>query len=359
MANTETQNAPPSPIVESGFISERYQRGVKVQGFADLAKPKIIFLGAARSFRPVGGVKIIMQQVAMLRAAGFNAYMLCDSGFPIWIDDDFVRFHARVLVSNRFAVSAEDALVLPESTSDQILSNTRDWPGRKILSAMNIVGLRPHSGRTISWDDVGAQGKIALSEFLQSAMKDEFGWSDVALIPPTISEDVFYPSNATKDKTILVSGRKNPATHANLRHLFQSDTETFGDFKWIDLENRSEFFVAEHLRRATLSVCIGGVEGFGVPPVEAMACGAIPCGYPGAHGPDEFITKDNGFWSETAKAEDIFETMKQAIKVKPKSQRHKKLLAAGKSTAARYKSAVAAEKLLEFWSEHAPKARIF
>ena len=98
MANVAVQQPPKRPKIESGLVSERYLRIERVDNFADVIAPKIVFVGAAQSFRPIGGVKIILQQVAMLRSAGFNAYMISDSGFPVWLDDDFVRGNARVII---------------------------------------------------------------------------------------------------------------------------------------------------------------------------------------------------------------------------------------------------------------------
>ena len=92
-------------VVESGDISERHLKQVAMPGFADLNAPKIVFIGAGRSYPSIGGVKIILQHVAALRPAGFNAYLLDGSAFPVWIDDQFVRTHARVIASSiaRFA----------------------------------------------------------------------------------------------------------------------------------------------------------------------------------------------------------------------------------------------------------------
>ena len=51
-------------VVESGDISERHLKQVAMPGFADLNAPKIVFIGAGRSYPPIGGVKIILQHVA-------------------------------------------------------------------------------------------------------------------------------------------------------------------------------------------------------------------------------------------------------------------------------------------------------
>ena len=41
-------------LVESGDTSERHLKKVAMPGFADLDAPKIVFIGAGRSYRPIG-----------------------------------------------------------------------------------------------------------------------------------------------------------------------------------------------------------------------------------------------------------------------------------------------------------------
>ena len=143
-------------VVESGDISERHLKQVALPGFADLNAPKIVFIGAGRSYRPIGGVKIILQHVAALRAAGFNAYLLNDSGFPVWIDDPLVRTHARVIASSHCAIRGHDALVISESVNDAILNTIKDWQATKGFSPKTRWGC----GRMTA---VGSRGRWLIS----------------------------------------------------------------------------------------------------------------------------------------------------------------------------------------------------
>ena len=87
-----------------------------------------------------------------------------------------------------------------------------------------------------------------------------------------------------------------------------------------------------------------------------MACGTIPCGFPGYDGPDEFVTEDNGIWAEAPEPDQIFETMQRTAALKPKSARVKALRAAGQEAVARYRAAAMTEPLIAFWSDLAPDA---
>ena len=253
-------------------------------GFADLNAPKIVFIGAGRSYRPIGGVKIILQHVAALRAAGFNAYLLNDSGFPVWIDDPFVRTHARVIASSHCPIRGHDALVISESVNDAILNTIKDWQATKVLFAQNAVGLRPSDRRRQPWEVAHFAAHITPSRFVAGVMREEFNWSDLALIPPTLSEDMFYPSDRLGQSVIACSGRKWPQVLTDVKAKVAADTTMAEQFPWIDLENRAESFIAATLRRAAMAVCIGAHEVLASPPWRRWPAAPFPAAFPAMTG---------------------------------------------------------------------------
>ena len=221
---------------------------------------------------------------AALRAAGFNAYLLNDSGFPVWIDDPFVRTHARVIASSHCPIRGHDALVISESVNDAILNTIKDWQATKVLFAQNAVGLRPSDRRRQPWEVAHFAAHITPSQFVAGVMREEFNWSDVALIPPALSEDMFYPSDRLGQSVIACSGRKWPQVLTDVKAKVAADKTMTERFQWIDLENRAESFIAATLRRAAMAVCIGAHEGFGLPPWRRWPAAPFPAAFPAMTG---------------------------------------------------------------------------
>ena len=218
------ENRPTVPIiVESGDISERPLKQVPMPGFADLNAPRIVFIGAGRSYRPIGGVRIILKYVASLRAAGFNAYLLNESSFPVWMYDPFVRTHARVIASSYCPFRGQDALAIPKSANDAILNTTKDWQATSALFAQNAVGLRPSDRRRQPWEAAHFAAHISPSRFFAAVMREDFNWSDVAMISPALSEDMFYPSDRLGQSVIACSGRKWPQVLTDLKAKVAAD----------------------------------------------------------------------------------------------------------------------------------------
>ena len=67
-----------------------------------------------------------------------------------------------------------------------------------------------------------------------------------------------------------------------------------GDYRVRAIENLDERGVAECLRESLVFLCLSYHEGFGLPPAEAMACGAIVIGYDGFGG-REYILPEFAF----------------------------------------------------------------
>ena len=94
------------------------------------------------------------------------------------------------------------------------------------------------------------------------------------------------------------------------------------------------------------------------PPLVAMACSTIPCGFSGYDRPDGFVTEDNGISAEAPDADQIFESKQRTVALKPKSARVKSLRAAGQETGARYPAVAMTKRLVAFWSDLAPQTRL-
>jgi glycosyltransferase, group 1 family len=60
------------------------------------------------------------------------------------------------------------------------------------------------------------------------------------------------------------------------------------DWKLVPIDNKTEQEVAEIMKQSTFFLSFNHREGFGLPPVEAMACGCYVVGYHGQGGKEYF-----------------------------------------------------------------------
>jgi glycosyltransferase involved in cell wall biosynthesis len=66
------------------------------------------------------------------------------------------------------------------------------------------------------------------------------------------------------------------------------------DFDLLPVHNSNEAHAAAALRESLLFLSFGYPEGFGLPPLEAMACGCLTIGYHGFGG-SEYFNEEHGF----------------------------------------------------------------
>ena len=128
-------------------------------------------------------------------------------------------------------------------------------------------------------------------EFIESA----FGCGDVPVIHNAIPLDVFKP--AKKKLQIAYMPRKRPFELDFIRNLFNRLYGQYKQVPWVCIDKMDETEVAEVLGESAIFLSTSLYEGFGLPPLEAMACGCIVVGFHG-YGGLEYATDDNGFWSE-------------------------------------------------------------
>jgi glycosyltransferase involved in cell wall biosynthesis len=60
-------------------------------------------------------------------------------------------------------------------------------------------------------------------------------------------------------------------------------------WSFVEIDNMSESEVARILKESTVFLSFNHREGFGLPPVEAMACGCVVVGYEGGAGKEYFL----------------------------------------------------------------------
>lgn len=97
-----------------------------------------------------------------------------------------------------------------------------------------------------------------------------------------------FSYSGEKEKIIAFMPRK---LKEDVNQIYQilSDTPALREWTWLPIDNKTEEQVAELLKKSALFLCFNFNEGFGLPPVEAMACGCYVIGYAGNAGAEYFL----------------------------------------------------------------------
>lgn len=114
------------------------------------------------------------------------------------------------------------------------------------------------------------------------AWADALGFSDRAVVPYVIDPDLFafQPDKAPQ---IAYMPRKR-ARDAQALVTLLNRRDQIGDFDLIPIDGMSQEEAADTLRRSLVFVSLSEREGFGLPPAEALATGALVVGHTGIGG---------------------------------------------------------------------------
>ena len=119
--------------------------------------------------------------------------------------------------------------------------------------------------------------------------------NDIPVIHNGIPLDVFKPGR--KKLQIAYMPRKRPLELDFIRNLFNRLYGQYKQVPWVCIDKMDETEVAKVLGESAIYLSTSLYEGFGLPPLEAMACGCIVVGFHG-YGGLEYATDYNGFWCE-------------------------------------------------------------
>lgn len=95
-------------------------------------------------------------------------------------------------------------------------------------------------------------------------------------------------SYAGQKKKKLAFMPRKLAEDANQVYHYFADKACFKDWEFAPIDGLNEEQVADVLKESAIFLCFNHREGFGLPPVEAMACGCYVIGYAGNAGNEYF-----------------------------------------------------------------------
>ena len=119
--------------------------------------------------------------------------------------------------------------------------------------------------------------------------------------------------------------------------------------EWLPIDGRTERETARLLGQSSIFLNLGRREGFGLPPVEAMASDCVVCGFAG-EGTLDYATEENGFWAAEDDAEGCLRALAAAIDSFSDAARVRALREAGRAVAARYALSVFEREIVAYFS---------
>jgi glycosyltransferase involved in cell wall biosynthesis len=308
--------------------------------------PRIFYFSKHFGY-PLGGVRIAHHHVSLLRRNGFDARILL-------IDDVRDRFFEdQDLVIEKLAdypdFRADDILVVPEP-----------WPGyirkagesraRSLVFCQNHFNVFFGLGDALSYAEFGIDGVFCCSHVISNFLQDALGVSEAPVIRNAIDHTLFKPGR--KRRQIAFMPRKMKIEGPFLKGLFRVRHPRYRNVPWVRIERETEARVAELLSESEIFLALGRNEGFGLPPIEAMASGCVIAGFE-ADGGRDYATPKNGFWQSTEDNSAVVDGIAAAldqIDTEDGRRARQAMLQQGFKTAAQYSFASMEEDLLAFWT---------
>lgn len=231
--------------------------------------------------KPIGGVKVIYQHCLMLKKLGYSVCLVQMGRYK----GNFYGYNIDTetydsVVNN---VTASDVVVATEFAPYQGLL----FPSaKKIVFVQNSLGVRARlkSGdRMKTYFDIGYDHVMTCSLYCTDYVRKQMS------IPATtvtngIDLTAFHPIPSLRVKNrILAMSRKNPD---DLRKIITLLDGSGYEIKVVD--GLTESTLIKEYQAADIFLATGYPEGFGLPPLEAMACGCVVVGFTGG-GASEFM----------------------------------------------------------------------
>jgi hypothetical protein len=236
---------------------------------------------------PSGGIRKIYRCVDILTGAGLQAAIMhTRPGFRC----DWFEHATPIVSSTRAAVKRDDVIVVPEIYG----GNIRKLPPnvRQVIFNQNVyITLNTLAeGMTNAapyLNNPELASILVVSQDNVDVIRYIFPDAPVHRLRLGIDLSIYHPPTSPKQRRIAYMPRKRPRDAALVLELLRQ-RGILEDWDVVAIEGRSEAEAAELLRSAKIFLSFSSMEGFGLPPLEALACGCCVVGYHGFGGREYF-----------------------------------------------------------------------
>lgn len=261
-----------------------------------------------RKHKPIGGVKVMLQHCLLLQEMGFDAKPLRLGRY----EGNFFGYPTTsVSISDvSLNLGEYDVVVCPEICPRAALKFSG---GHKVLFAQNWVHL--YEDNKFRSEQIfgpyvhnGFSKVMCCSQYLVSKLTREPA-GDVCVVNNFIDLSCFRRDDEKRvPGRVLALPRKRPEDLAKVMEILEGEGV---DFRLADSLPQSELI--KEYQAADIFIATGYPEGFGLPPLEAMACGAVVVGFTGG-GASEFMRDgDTALVVEDGDCDQLAQRLKQLL----------------------------------------------
>ena len=299
-----------------------------------------------------GGQRVNLDHVLALRRLGYDAQFLIvrpngerlDGFAPEFPDGIYApwRTDTRGFTDRDIAVVGEmfgaGALAVQETPARRILHN--QGPFYSFRAFVDLPALR-------RW---GCEAVIAPSHFA-GRMIGRIGWDRPLHIVHPALDPVFAAADGAVPRRVRIASIANrrPEELRLIHGIVRSLRPDLADVPWYDIRGVPRAEVARQMAASEIFLALGQLEGLGLPPLEAMAAGALVVGFHGGGG-QEYAMAENGDWFDDGCHFEIAETLIHLIDALRAGARFEARRAAGRATAGSFSRANFEAQLAQAWA---------
>lgn len=232
-----------------------------------------------RTNKPVGGVKVIYQHCLALRNAGYKAEIIRLGKY----EGNFFGYDINLccIKDIGYVLNRNDVIV---GTEFRPYTALKFRNAQKILFAQHwscFDSTFSKNDKLKNFGDLGYEHIIVVSDLIASKL-DEKDKEITTVVANGIDLEVFRPDVELRVKNrILALSRKNPYDLALIKELLDKSN---CEYELVIVDGLTEAALAIEYQKSDIFLATGYPEGFGLPPLEAMACGCVVVGFSGGGG---------------------------------------------------------------------------
>lgn len=241
---------------------------------------------------PSGGVRKVYRQVDLLNRNNIPAVVVHgESGYRAWWfpNQTPIRYWKDGVGLDGY----NDVVVVPEGKMQACVQVVPDIP--KVIFNQSAFVIWPEKEFKLLDDKIYRRrevlGVMCVSELSRSYLQWALPGVPVHRIRHGIDPSIFKP--LPKKPIIALMTRRGEFDAVQTINLARLHGK-LGEFEPVLIQKQSEASVAETLGRSAVFLSLGTLEGFGLPPVEAMASECVVVGYHGRSGV-EYMLPEHSF----------------------------------------------------------------